>query len=89
MNNTPARESKKVDYNRRHDFTIGHHWTGCCQTDENQSQFASECRTLWRTNLAPLGESSGSVGLESVSAIKCALLVEMVVDGGMNGGEFL
>jgi hypothetical protein len=61
----------------------------CCQTDENWSQFAAECRTLWRTNLAPLGESRGSVGLEIVSAIERALLVEMVVDGGMNGGEFL
>jgi len=39
--------------------------------------------------LAPLGESSGSVGLEIVSAVECALMIEMLADGGMNGGEFL
>jgi len=39
--------------------------------------------------LAPFGESSGSVGLEIGACVERALLVEMVVDGGMNGGEFL
>ena len=41
------------------------------------------------TNLAPLGESGGAVGLEIVSAVEGAFLVEMIADGGMNGGEFL
>ena len=44
---------------------------------------------LCRTELAPLGESGGTVELEIVSAVERALLVEMVADGGMNGGEFL
>jgi hypothetical protein len=39
--------------------------------------------------LAPLSESGGTVQLEIVPAVERALLIEMVVDGGMNGDEFL
>ena len=60
-----------------------------CQTDSNWSQFATECRNLCRTKLAPLAESGGAIELEIVSAVECALLVEMVADGGMNGDKFL
>ena len=38
---------------------------------------------------APLGESGGAVGLEILSAIEGALLIEMVMDRGVNGGELL
>jgi hypothetical protein len=39
--------------------------------------------------LAPLGKSGSSVGFEIVSAVERALLVEVVADGWMKGGEFL
>jgi hypothetical protein len=37
----------------------------------------------------PFVESCGSVELENVPAEEAAFLVEEVVDGGVNGGEFL
>ncbi len=39
--------------------------------------------------MTPLGESGGSIKFEVVSAVKVALLVEVVVDGGVDGGEGL
>ena len=39
--------------------------------------------------MTPVGESGGAVELETVSAVETALLVEMILDGRMNGGEFL
>jgi hypothetical protein len=39
--------------------------------------------------LAPLSESGATVKLEIVPAVERALLIEMVVDGGMNCDEFL
>jgi hypothetical protein len=39
--------------------------------------------------LAPLSESGAKVKLEIASAAERALLIEMVVDGGMNCDEFL
>ena len=42
-----------------------------------------------RAKLAPLGESGGTVQLEIGSTVKVALLIEMIVDGRMDGGEFL
>jgi hypothetical protein len=41
------------------------------------------------TKLAPLGESSGTVKLEILSAVGVALLVEMVEDRCVDGDEFL
>lgn len=61
----------------------------CCQTNSNQSQFAEECANLPGTKLTPLGESSASVELEIVSRVEVAFLIEMVVHGRMNSGEFL
>ncbi len=39
--------------------------------------------------LNPLSESGGTVELENGARVKVALLIEMVVKGRMNGGEFL
>jgi hypothetical protein len=39
--------------------------------------------------LAPLGQSSRAVLFENVAAVKVAVLVEVVVDRGLGGGEFL
>ena len=55
----------------------------------NQSQFAAKGVILSGTKLAPLRESDGSVALEIVSGVEMSFLIEEVVDGGMNGGEFL
>ena len=37
----------------------------------------------------PLGQGSGSVLFESVAAVEMALMVEVVVDRGMNSAKFL
>jgi len=39
--------------------------------------------------LTPLCQSSRAVLFENVTAVEVAVLVEVVVDRGMNGGEFL
>ena len=39
--------------------------------------------------LAPFGQGSSAVDLEVVSAAKVSFDVEEVVDGSMDGGEFL
>ena len=61
----------------------------CCQTNSNQSQFAAETVNLSGTKLTPLGKSGGPGQLEDASAGERSFLVEVVVDGGMDGGEFL
>gem|GEM_PF-3032263 len=38
---------------------------------------------------ATRAESGGAIGLDVLSAVEAALLVEMVMDRGMNGREFL
>ncbi len=44
---------------------------------------------LSRGELTPLGQSSRAVLFENVAAVEVAILVEVVVDRGMGGGEFL
>ncbi len=39
--------------------------------------------------LTPFGQGGGSGLFESIAAVEMALVVEMVVDRGVNGGEFL
>ncbi len=62
---------------------------GCCQTNSNQSQFTAETANLFRTKLTPLAKSGGACQLEGVPAGERSFLVEVVVDRGMDGGEFL
>ncbi len=62
---------------------------GCCQTNSNQSQFAAKTANLSGTKLTPLAKSGGAGQLEGVSTGLRSFLVEVVVDGGMDGGEFL
>jgi len=62
---------------------------GCCQTNSNKSQFATECVNLSGTKLAPLGKSSASGQFKILTRVKMAFLIEVVVDGGMDGSEFL
>ena len=39
--------------------------------------------------MTPFGQGGGSGLFESIAAVEMALVVEMVVDRGVNGGEFL
>ena len=39
--------------------------------------------------LTPLGQGSDSVLFENMAAVEMALVVEVVIDRGMDGGEFL
>ncbi len=44
---------------------------------------------LRRAELTPLGERGGAVQLEDVSTVEVAFLIEVVEDGGVDGGEGL
>ena len=44
---------------------------------------------LSRGELTPFSERSSAVLLEDIAAVEVAVLVEVVVDRGMGGGEFL
>ena len=44
---------------------------------------------LSRGELTPFSECGGAVLLEDIAAVEVALLVEVVVNRGMGGGEFL
>ena len=39
--------------------------------------------------MTPLGQGGGSVLFESIAAVEMAVVVKMVVDRGVDGGEFL
>src|SRR5680860_1609060 len=59
-----------------------------CQTNANQTakcakRIASGCQ------LTPLGRRGGAVLLEDVAAAEAAIVVEVIVDRGVDGGEFL
>ncbi len=62
---------------------------GCCQTNSNQSQFATKTTNLSGTKLTPLGKNDAAYQLEGISAGERSFLVEVVVDRGMDGREFL
>ena len=51
-------------------------------TDQKRSK-------LSRSELTPFSERGGAVLLEDIAAIEVAVLVEVIVDRGMGGGEFL
>ena len=62
--------------------------TGQCQTNANQTakctkRIASGCQ------LTPLGQHGGAVLLEDVASAEVAIVVKVIVDRGVNGGEFL
>jgi hypothetical protein len=61
----------------------------CCQTNTNQYQFSSSLNLLGCAETAPLGQSDGTVQLEIRSVVEMALRVEMVMDLGVDGDEFL
>lgn len=56
------------------------------------SAFAAETYTydaLGGAELTPFGESSGTALFENRSVVEASVLVEVVEDGGTDGGEFL
>ncbi len=57
-----------------------HHPGRWCQTNPNQSQISQIHSASGGTELAPLGESGGAAGLETISARQTALQIEVVVD---------
>src|SRR5680860_1199406 len=59
-----------------------------CQTNANQTakcakRIASGCQ------LTPLGQRGGAVLLEDVASAEVAIVVKVIVDRGVDGGEFL
>ena len=61
---------------------------GCCQANANQSP-KCEATSLSGRQLTPFGQCSRAVLLENFAAVEVAVVVEMIVDRGMGGGEFL
>ena len=61
----------------------------CCKTNANQSLVWQGYCPLCGAETAPLSESGGTVGLEMISLGKTAFLVEVVEDGGVDGGKLL
>ena len=61
---------------------------GCCQSNANQSPNIKIMR-ISRRQLTPFGQGGGSVLFEFVTTVEMAFDVEVVVDRGMNGSEFL
>jgi hypothetical protein len=61
---------------------------GQCQTNANRTakcakRIASGCQ------LTPLGQRGGAVLLEDVAAVEVTVVVKVIVDRGVDGGEFL
>jgi hypothetical protein len=77
---TPAGAQAQVDWVA---------FPGRCQTDENRSQERQDRCPLYRKETPPLSESSGAVGLEGCSGVEVAFQIEMVMNGSMDGHEFL
>jgi hypothetical protein len=60
------------------------------QTNANRTLQSQLSKPICRTEeLPPLGRRGGAVQLEFGSAVKMAVLIEMVVGGEMDGNEFL
>lgn len=60
-----------------------------CQINANRFQSPGEDGFSGRAELAPLGESGGAVLLEIAAGVEMAFLVEVVMDGRVDGCEFL
>ena len=59
------------------------------QTNSNQSLLGQYGCPLSCAKSAPFGESGGTIELEVASAGETAILIEMVRDRGVDGGELL
>ena len=59
-----------------------------CQTNANQTAKCAK-RIASGCELTPLGQRGEAVLLEDVAAAEVAIVVKVIVDRGMDGGEFL
>ena len=62
---------------------------GWCQSDANQSLLARGSRISSPAEHTPLGKGGSSGQPEDVPAGEAAFVIEVVWEGGVNGGEFL
>ena len=67
---------------------MNHHRGGCCQSNANQSPKHPKSRPSGR-KLTPLSQSGRAVLLEDISAVEVAVLIEVIVDRGVNGSKLL
>jgi hypothetical protein len=65
------------------------HVIGCWQTNANQSPLGQRRCPSPSAKITPLGERGGAVQFEDRAGGEATFLVEVVVDGGVDGGEFL
>ena len=68
------------------------HYVGIVAVVSDECEPVSVSQTqllLCSTKLMPLIQSSGAVELEIASRIEMSFLVEMIMDGGVDGDEFL
>ncbi len=61
---------------------------GHCQTNANRSAKPIN-RWISSRHLTPLGQGGGTVLFEDVTAVEVTVLIEMIVDRGVDSGEFL
>ena len=59
-----------------------------CQTKTTESGKVA-ARPVSGSKLTPLHEGGGAISLKILAAVEVTLLVEVVVNRGMNGDEFL
>ena len=63
-------------------------WGEQCQTNLNRPVKGAGLRRSGR-KLAPFGQRDSAVLLEGVAAVEVTVLIEVIVDRGVNGGELL
>ena len=61
----------------------------CCPTNANRSLIAASRAPSGGTELPPLGKSDGAGCFEVMAAGETALMVEVIVDRGVDGSELL
>ena len=66
----------------------GEHAVWQCQTNANQTAKCAK-RIASGCPLTPLGQRGGAVLLEDVASAEVAIVVKVIVDRGVDGGEFL
>ncbi len=67
---------------------LSHHPKGHCQTNLNRPAKGAGPRLSGR-QLTPLGQGRGTVLSEDVAAIEVTVLIEMIMDRGVDGGKLL
>ncbi len=84
-------DGRKLKVNEPEAELVRHIFQRCCQSNANLSPVdafgAGACRLSGKC--LPLGKGSRSPGFEVVSADEVAVLVEVVVEGGVDGAELL